>query len=194
MRRRRKQKSMISRKKRKFTLLCLSTAAIIGCVGAVKPNTSFNQPVKAYAASTGNWYIQNIYAKEETTHGVYFSASQNPSGYSSSEYFSTGIKVYSKDNTGATYGSSSLKVSSNQFYIDFSEASAPKYGSSSDEKTRFDVKWRFSVSKNGVTSFCTSQEKVDTSGTPFSHIPYLFCTMAGSFGFQYRSLYWAGVR
>lgn len=144
---------MISRKKRKFTLLCLSTAAIIGCVGAVKPNTSFNQPVKAYAASTGNWYIQNIYAKEETTHGVYFSASQNPSGYSSSEYFSTGIKVYSKDNTGGTYGSSSLKVSSNQFYIDFSEASAPKYGSSSDEKTRFDVKWRFSVSKNGVTSF-----------------------------------------
>ena len=41
---------------------------------------------------------------------------------------------------------------------------------------------------------CTSQEKVDTSGTPFSHAPYLFCTMAGSFGFQYRSLYWAGVR
>ena len=41
---------------------------------------------------------------------------------------------------------------------------------------------------------CTSQEKVDTSGTPFSHTPYLFCTMAGSFGFQYRSLYCAGVR
>ena len=41
---------------------------------------------------------------------------------------------------------------------------------------------------------CTSQEKVDTRGTPFSHGPYLFCTMAGSFGFQYRSLYWAGVR
>ncbi len=30
---------------------------------------------------------------------------------------------------------------------------------------------------------CTSQEKVDTIRTPFSHIPYLFCTMAGSFGF-----------
>ena len=41
---------------------------------------------------------------------------------------------------------------------------------------------------------CTSQEKVDTSGTPFSHTPYLFCTMAGSLGLQYLSLYWAGVR
>ena len=41
---------------------------------------------------------------------------------------------------------------------------------------------------------CTSQEKVDTSGTPFSHTPYLFCTMAGSLGLQYLSLYWTGVR
>ncbi|MDD5885418.1 MAG: hypothetical protein PUC66_05195 [Erysipelotrichaceae bacterium] len=45
--------------------------------------------------------------------------------------------------------------------------------------------------ENGV---CTSQEKVDTSGTPFSRTPYLFCTMAGSLGLQYLSLYWAGVR
>ena len=45
-----------------------------------------------------------------------------------------------------------------------------------------------------ISKHCTSQEKVDTRGTPFSHGPYLFCTMAGSFGFQYRSLYWAGVR
>ena len=45
-----------------------------------------------------------------------------------------------------------------------------------------------------LSELCTSQEKVDTSGTPFSHTPYLFCTMAGSLGLQYLSLYWAGVR
>jgi len=45
-----------------------------------------------------------------------------------------------------------------------------------------------------VEAYCTSQEKVDTSGTPFSHTPYLFCTMAGSLGLQYLSLYWTGVR
>ena len=46
----------------------------------------------------------------------------------------------------------------------------------------------------GRNKICTSQEKVDTSGTPFSHTPYLFCTMAGSLGLQYLSLYWTGVR
>lgn len=53
---------------------------------------------------------------------------------------------------------------------------------------------RYETDGFGLWAVCTSQEKVDTSGTPFSHIPYLFCTMAGSFGFQYRSLYWAGVK
>lgn len=133
--------------------MVLSIASMLGTLASCKSVFISNEPARVMAANQGKWYIQNIYAKEETTHGVYFTALQNQTGYSSSEYFSTGIKVYSKDNTGATYGSSSLKVSSNQFYIDFSEASAPKYGSSSDEKMRFDVKWRFSVSKNGVTSF-----------------------------------------
>lgn len=141
------------KKQSKAFLMVLSIASMLGTLASCNSVFISNEPARVMAANQGKWYIQNIYAKEETTHGVYFSVLQNQTGYESSDYFSTGIKVYSKDNTGATYGSSSLKVSSNQFYIDFSEASAPKYGSSSDEKMRFDVKWRFSVSKNGVTRF-----------------------------------------
>lgn len=141
------------KKQSKAFLMVLSIASMLGTLTSCNSVFISNEPARVMAANQGKWYIQNIYAKEETTHSVYFSALQNQTGYESSEYFSTGIKVYSKDNTGGTYGSSSLKVSSNQFYIDFSEASTPKYGSSSDEKMRFDVKWRFSVSKNGITSF-----------------------------------------
>lgn len=133
--------------------MVLSIASMLGTLASCNSVFISKEPARVMAANQGKWYIQNIYAKEETTHGVYFTALQNQTGYESSEYFSTGIKVYSKDNTGATYGSSSLKVSSNQFYIDFSEATAPKYGSSSNDQSRFDVKWRFSVSKNGVTIF-----------------------------------------
>ena len=133
--------------------MVLSIASMLGTLASCNSVFISNEPARVMAANQGKWYIQNIYAKEETAHGVYFSALQNQTGYESSEYFSTGIKVYSKDNTGATYGSSSLKVSSNQFYIDFGEASTPKYGSYSNNQSRFDVKWRFSVSRNGVTSF-----------------------------------------
>lgn len=48
--------------------------------------------------------------------------------------------------------------------------------------------------KTGNYGYCTSQEKVDTSGTYISHLPSFLSTMAGSFGFQYLSLYWTGVR
>ena len=141
------------KKQSKAFLMVLSIASMLGTLTSCNSVFLENGPAKVMAANQGKWYIQNIYAKEETTHGVYFSALQNQTGYESSECFSTGIKVYSKDNTGATYGSSSLKVSSNQFYIDFGEASTPKYGSYSNNQSRFDVKWRFSVSRNGVTSF-----------------------------------------
>ena len=141
------------KKQSKAFLMVLSIASMLGILASCNSVFISKEPARVMAANQGKWYIQNIYAKEETTHGVYFTALQNQTGYESSNYFSTGIKVYSKDNTGATYGSSSLKVSSNQFYIDFSEASAPKYGSSSNDQSRFDVKWRFSVSRNGITSF-----------------------------------------
>ena len=68
-------------------------------------------------------------------------------------------------------------------------------------KTAFMLRHKLQCAISSVVSaislagrVCTSQEKVDTSGTPFSHTPYLFCTMAGSLGLQYLSLYWTGVR
>ena len=68
------------------------------------------------------------------------------------------------------------------------------YRNSDLSTNRYFLKFKDDINEAKKHGKCTSQEKVDTSGTPFSHIPYLFCTMAGSFGFQYRSLYWAGVR
>lgn len=141
------------KKQSKAFLMVLSIASMLGTLASCNAVFLSNEPTRVMAANQGNWYIQNIYAKEEATHGIYFSALQNQKGYSSTDYFSTGIKVYSKDNTGATYGSSSLKVSSNQFYIDFTEANTPKYGSSPQNQTKFDIKWHFSVTRNGATYF-----------------------------------------
>lgn len=133
--------------------MVLSIASMLGTLASCNAVFLSNEPTRVMAANQGNWYIQNIYAREETTHGIYFGAIQNQTGYSSTDYFSTGIKVYSKDNTGATYGSSNLKVSSNQFYIDFTEANTPRYGSSPENQMKFDIKWHFSVTRNGVTYF-----------------------------------------
>ena len=135
----------MNKKKRRFALLCLSTAAILGCVGSLGARQTFTNPARAYAASTGNWYIQNINAAEKTDHSVYM-AILNSKAYSESIYFNTGITVYSPSNTGSTYSSSSLRVSSNSFYIDFTGARKPRTPvTSSTEEVMVDTKYYFEV-------------------------------------------------
>lgn len=145
---------MNKKKRRKITLMCLSTAAILGCVGSLGARHTFNNPVRAYAASTGNWYIQNIDAAEKTDHSVYM-AILNSKAYSESFYFNTGITVYSPSNTGSTYGSSSLRVSSNSFYIDFTGARKPRTPvTNSNEEVMIDTKYCFEVySSSGSVVF-----------------------------------------
>ncbi len=166
MRRRRKQ--MISRKKRKFTLLCLSTAAVLGCVGCSDASRAIVSPVRTYAAAgTGNWYIQNIYAQEKTDHTLYMSIA-NGKNYSESNYVSTGIMVYSPNNTGATYSSSSLRVSSNSFYIDFTNANKPRTPVTSTDEVMVDTKYSFDVlTSSGTNVFYERFESSD----PLSNDP-----------------------
>lgn len=99
-------------------------------------------PTRVYAASTGNWYVSSFNAKETTSHKVY---SGNVNDYTESAYRNTGIQIYSPVNTGSNYLSDGVRVSSNTFTIDFTNANDLYYGSNIYENFKIDTKYEFNI-------------------------------------------------
>ncbi len=125
-------------------------------------------PMTAHAA--GNTPIHSITGYEYHTHNVYQSVLGSPSNSSQNIYRSTGVQLYSSNNTGGTTSGSYIELDSTSFYVDFTNANALYKPSGVYENTIFPVKYRFEIkNSSGYTAWYYDYSTSDiTEDAPYT--------------------------